>query len=223
MIDMKKPFNLLLPFFHEISPYDNFDPSEYDLDLQGWGNSHPVFKSIIESLRPELVIEVGTWKGASAIHMSNLLKTNGIEAAIICVDTWLGNVSHWSRPEWRCHLRLKNGYPSFYYQFLANVKKSGHDDMIIPVPQSSRSACEWLRQVALAPNVIYLDGSHDEVDVYLDCRDYWELLAPNGVLFGDDYGGAVHQGVKLAVDKFCEKLGRQPTVIDGKWILTKPA
>ena len=40
-------------------------------------------------------------------------------------------------------------------------------------------------------------------------------------MFGDDYGGIKNQGVKLAVDKFCEELGRKPTIIENKWILTK--
>ena len=219
---MKTPFELLLPVFHDVSPYDGFDPSAFDEDLQGWGSDSPVFKTIIERLQPEIVIEVGTWKGASAIHISNLLKSNGIEAAVFCVDTWLGDSSHWYRPEWRSHLQLKNGFPNFYYQFLANVMKNGHEDMIIPIPQSSRSACNWFRQIDLKPDVVYLDGSHDEADVYLDCLDYWELLAPNGVLFGDDYGGIMNQGVKRAVDKFCQELEREPTIIQNKWILTKP-
>ena len=217
------PFDQLLPIFHEISPYEGFDPSEFEEDLQGWGSDSPVFKTIIERLEPSLVIEVGVWKGASAIHMSDIMKNNGIKAAIIGVDTWLGDSSHWYRPEWRSHLQLKNGFPRLYYQFLANVMKQGHDDTIIPVPQSSRSACEWFRLAGLAPNVVYLDGSHDEAIVYLDCQDYWDLLAPNGVLFGDDYGGNLNKGVKRAVDRFCEDLNREPTVIDHKWILTKPA
>ena len=47
------------------------------------------------------------------------------------------------------------------------------------------------------------------------------LLDNNGIMFGDDYGGIKNQGVKLAVDKFCEELGRKPTIIENKWILTK--
>ena len=218
---MQSPFDALISKFHEISPYDGFDSSNFEEDLQGWGSYSPVFESIIKNHQPKVIIEVGTWKGASAIHMSKLLKNNGISAVIFCVDTWLGDSSHWYRTEWRSHLKLKNGFPNLYYQFLANVMKHNHDDIIIPIPQVSRSACNWFKKLELIPDVVYLDGSHDQFDVYLDCHDYWQLLDNNGIMFGDDYGGIKNQGVKLAVDKFCEELGRKPTIIENKWILTK--
>ena len=212
----------MLSKFHDVSPYEGFDASAYEEDIQGWGSDSPVFKTIIERIQPTLIIEVGTWKGASAIHMADILKSHQIEAAVICADTWLGAANHWYRAEWRSHLQLKHGYPSLYYQFLANVVKHGHQDMIIPVPQSSRAACGWFRHLNLSPDIIYLDGSHDESDVYLDCQDYWQLLAPNGVLFGDDYGGVQNKGVKRAVDRFCAELEREPVIVQNKWILTKP-
>lgn len=219
---MKTPFELLLPIFHEISPYEGFNSSVFEEDLQGWGSESPVFDVIIERIQPQLIIEVGTWKGASAVRMADILKKNKINAAIICVDTWLGEANHWYRPEWRSSLQLKNGFPNFYYQFLANVMKHGHEDTIIPVPQTSRSACDWFRKSGLLPNIIYLDGSHEEALVSLDCHDFWELLAPGGVLFGDDYGGNLNKGVKRAVDKFCKKISKTPTIIENKWVLTKP-
>lgn len=220
---MKQPFEELLPKFHDVSPYDGFDAAAYEEDIQGWGSYSPVFETIIKRVEPSIIVEVGTWKGASAIHMSNLLKQEGIDCAILCVDTWLGDSSHWYRPEWRSHLQIKNGYPSFYYQFLANVVKHGHDDMIIPVPQTSRSACDWLKHEGIEPDLAYIDCSGDPNIVYLDIQGYWERLAPNGVLFGDDYGGVSDPGVTMAVDKFGQDLGREPMIIENKWIFTKNA
>ena len=61
----------------------------------------------------------------------------------------------------------------------------------------------------------------NQLHVYIDCHDYWQLLGDDGIMFSDDYGGIKNQGVKLAVDKFCEELDRKPIIIENKWILTK--
>ena len=63
-------FNDLMSRIHLISPYERFDDADYDIDLQGWGSTSPVFSSLICEVRPSLIIEVGTWKGAltSQIH-----------------------------------------------------------------------------------------------------------------------------------------------------------
>ena len=56
--------------------------------------------------------------------MAQICRELGLEAEIVCVDTWLGNWQHWSRTEGvgsRVDLRLVNGYPNLYFQFLSNV------------------------------------------------------------------------------------------------------
>ena len=66
--------------------------------------------------------------------------------------------------------------------------------------------------------MIYLDASHEEEDVYQDLCNYWEVLANNGVLFGDDYAW---DGVRLAVDRFAKDERRQVSFIADKWTLRK--
>ena len=41
-------------------------------DIQGWASTSPVFADCIRELNPKLIIEVGTWKGCSAIHMAKI-------------------------------------------------------------------------------------------------------------------------------------------------------
>lgn len=61
-----------------------------------------------------IIVEVGTWKGQSAINMANILKKNDIKGKIYCIDTFLGT---WDLQEKEC----KNGYSQVYYMFLNNV------------------------------------------------------------------------------------------------------
>src|SRR4051812_30139699 len=120
--------------------YEGFSPLPED--LQGWNSQHPIFEHLIRDIKPKTIIEVGTWKGASAIHMGLLCKANHLQTKIYCVDTWLGSVEFWTRlndtPE--RDLMLRHGYPQIYYQFLSNVVHNNLQDVIIPVPMPSTVA-----------------------------------------------------------------------------------
>ena len=105
--------------------------------------------------RPDLIIEVGTWKGASAINMAQLMRNEGIDGTVICVDTWLGSLVHRSNAETRNSLHLKNGYPSIYFEFLSNVVAAGLTNNILPIPQTSTNAYLWLKENSVQAPLIY--------------------------------------------------------------------
>ncbi len=210
---------------HQGSPYRDFDVNGYQLDLRGWGFESPVFEILIEEVRPKVVIEVGTWNGSSAIKMAKHIKENIGDATMICVDTWLGSPEHRIDEDYRESLKLTHGFPNIYYQFLANVVLSGVEDCIVPLPQASAAACRWLMQMGLGQmggqvDLIYVDADHTAEAVYTDISGFWELLSPNGVMFGDDYCDS-WPGVIQAVDLFAEKVGAPPQVLKEKWILRK--
>ncbi|MFT3679439.1 MAG: class I SAM-dependent methyltransferase [Ferruginibacter sp.] len=179
--------------------YSSFTPLKED--VQGWHSNHIIFVKLIEKLRPETIIEVGTWKGASAIQMGKACQRLKLNTKIYCVDTWLGATEFWTdlkdTPE--RDLMLKNGYPGIYYQFLSNVKHAGLEEMIIPVPNTSFIGSKILAHMNIKAGLIYIDGSHEYEDVYSDLNCYDNLLADKGVMFGDDYGW---NGVRRAVDDF---------------------
>ncbi|WP_295393325.1 class I SAM-dependent methyltransferase [uncultured Thiodictyon sp.] len=206
------------------NPYADFDADAYPPDLQGWGSQHPIFERLLAELRPRRVIEVGTWKGASALHMAECLRRLGIEAEIVCIDTWLGSLEFWKDkqdPDRYLSLNLRNGYPSVYYQFLANVLKTGMQALITPFPQTARIGARWLTVHGVQAELIYIDASHEEEEVLSDLLDFWPLVAPGGVLLGDDHD-EYWPGVRSAVARFTRQLGLQPEVDDGKWLLRKP-
>ena len=167
--------------------YKDFDCTKYTLDLQGWNGNHPIFESLIRLKKPLIIIEVGTWKGQSAVSMANQVKRycRQENSEIICVDTWVGSIEYW-----RCNidlLNLKNGFPQIYSQFLANVVLSGHQDIITPLPMTSSMAAQYLSHLNLFADMIYIDAGHDYFSVKADLEAYFPLLSPHGILFGDDY------------------------------------
>jgi hypothetical protein len=206
---------------HPIDPYAGFDVSAFPLDLQGWGSESAAFQTLLEEVRPELIIEVGTWKGASAIQMARTARQMGLSSEVLCIDTWLGALEFWESetdPARYQSLQLKNGYPSVYYQFLANVIRCDLAAAITPFPQTSSIAAIWLRLHGVSSRLIYIDASHEEEDVYEDLISYWDLVAADGILFGDDYSW---DGVKMAVDRFCQEHGVPFAFLHDKWVLRK--
>lgn len=216
----------LLRLIHPVDPYAGFDASGFPLDLQGWGSRAPIFAQLMEGLRPARVIEVGSWKGASAIHMAGLAKALGIDGfTLVCVDTWLGSPEHWrvrDHPDFLPSLRLRNGYPQLYQQFLANVIHAGHADCIVPFPIASSGAAQFLRGRGVAFDATYIDAGHEYPSVRADLEAFWPLLRKGGVMFGDDFIPAWH-GVVRAVSEFAEARGCPlHLAAEGKWAITRP-
>jgi predicted O-methyltransferase YrrM len=191
------------------------------VDLQGWGSTATIFESVITEVRPDVVIEVGTWKGASLLHMDKVAQHIGLETAFIAVDTWLGsNDSLWLTDDRRL-LNLNGGYPSLFPQFVANVVAHGAADRVFPLPMTSSTAARVLAALNVTADAVYLDAGHDYEDVAADLKLYWPLVRDGGVLFGDDYD---HRwpGVVKAVNRFrLRHLSRLELHDATKWLIRK--
>ncbi len=199
--------------------FKGFDYKSYPEDLSGWGGDSPAFAELIHEIKPALIIEVGSWKGASAATMADAMASENLPGKILCIDTWLGALEFWadqSDPERFLALERQHGYPSVYYRFLANVCHRGHSRRIVPFPIHSSAAALWLMRTDLRADMIYIDGSHEEEDVYQDLLDYHPLLRPGGKIFGDDWDWS---GVRAAVERFAQE--ERLTVLHrhDKWIL----
>jgi len=189
---------------YAVDPYEGFEPMPPV--YVGWnlGGDSPLFRELIERVRPQTVIEVGTWLGGSAITMGRAMREMGIAGEIVCVDSWQGPYMFWNRNGFRegyDKLLLKHGWPQVYYQFLSNVVHEGLQDIITPLPQSCEVAYQVLEMFEVKADLVYIDASHEERFVYRDVSEYRQLLR-NGrsVIFGDDYerpgsdvGRAVHR------------------------------
>jgi SAM-dependent methyltransferase len=205
------------------NPHEGFDASGYKLDASGWQSHHPWFEQIIGQIRPRRILELGTWKGASAIHMAKIARRLDPQAQVLCVDTWLG--SHrvlWMRPDYRKELAMKNGFPQQYFQFLANVALSGLQEAIFPLPMTSYCATDILKLSGVVFDLIYIDAHHDEDEVIRDVRRCYDLLRVGGVMLGDDYSAA-EPGVIRAVNRFAADQGLYLTTQQEKWAFQKPA
>jgi predicted O-methyltransferase YrrM len=198
-----------------ISPFTDFLPTDH----QGFTHDIDVFQYLIELVRPEVIIEVGSWKGGSAIAMSKSLESVGLlKSKIVCVDTWAGSIEHWKNEKWKLELGLKNGYPTIYEKFMANLIRSGYEKFVIPLPMSSKMAAEYLKSKGVKADLIYIDAAHDYESVKSDLESYDPLLTSNGVLFGDDYP---HRPVEEAAKDFAKSRNLSLIHRGRKFVLSK--
>jgi len=163
---------------------EGFIPLEKD--LTGWNFQSDVFEKLINEINPKTIIEVGTWKGASAIKMAKLFKGD----VIYCVDTWLGAeefyTTHADTQE--RDLISKYGYPQIYYQFISNVIHENVQDKIVTIVNTSDIGYKIFKHKGIKADLIYIDGSHEYHNVKRDIENYTQLLNPGGIIFGDDFG-----------------------------------
>lgn len=174
--------------------------------------SFSIFNDVGSILNPSIVIEIGSWEGASTIPWA--INSD----FVICVDTWLGSVEHYenvirfvdgngvnreidlSNTEWGRHsLAKEDGYPSIYKTFADNIRRYNLQNKVIPITLDSHQAFIILEKSGIKADIVYIDSSHDYYSVMNDLVRSYKVLSDNGHVCGDDYGLEVRQ----AVDEFC--------------------
>ncbi len=227
--------------------------AECDKVDDGYPNTNiepELIEAILSDSEPGFWLELGTMLGGSAIHTAAAVKRLGLPTGICCVDPFTGDANMWlwekerrEAGEWR-YLALTAGRPTIYDRFLANVRAAGHDDVIVPIVCTSLVGLRLLRalhdqgRLDSLPEVIYLDSAHEPEETLLELQAAWTLLAPGGVLFGDDW---LWPSVRHDVQRFARTIEADTTrmvvflrrfeesqldgnvfLFRGQWVLFKP-
>lgn len=179
---------LIQKIYHGHNPYTGFPVGQWaGVWYNDGGARRDIFVRVIEQIKPKLIVEVGSFVGESSIFMAEQLKRHRSDGVVLCIDTWLGGIDHWkSVPE---KLRFHFGRPSLYYQFIGNVIQRGCHDTILPLTLDSLNAARLLKMLQIVPDMLYIDGSHEEGDVLADYEAYWPLLISGGAFLVDDLTG----------------------------------
>ncbi|KAI3731809.1 hypothetical protein L1987_62999 [Smallanthus sonchifolius] len=208
--------------FNGSSPYNDFPqphikPLLRHKRIKGWGSTGLVFKNLIEKVKPKTIIEIGTFLGASAIHMAELTQQLGLQTGIICIDDFRG----WpGLPSQFRDIKMINGNTMLLYQFMQNVVQANATKTVIFLPFSTGSALEKLCERGVFADLIEVDAGHDFHSAWSDINRAYKLLRPGGVIFGHDYyTGADNRGVKRAVNMFARVNGLRVKVDGQHWVL----
>ena len=203
-------------------PFADGDFSDVRPSLQGWRSRHAAFDAVMAANRPKRIIEVGVWMGKAIVHMSRLAKSLGIEdVEILAVDTWLGSPEHWINEKWHESLRIEGGYPSIYKTFAANMIAQKLTDIVTPLPVPAETASVILTEFGVKADLVHLDAGHEYESVLADIRNFWPLVAEDGVIIGDDYLIGTYPGVEKAFKEYAAEHGLALIGTKGKCILSR--
>jgi len=143
--------------------------------------------------------------------MATNIHNSGKKIRFDCVDTWKGSWEHHLSDEdvdkhfaegsrWQMkNLKMKD----LFGQFTRNIKPVRH--IITPVRMASVKAAKSYKDKSL--DFVFLDGSHDEENVYQDLSAWMPKLKDTGVIAGDDL---YIQGVRLGLKRYANEHGDFP-------------
>jgi predicted O-methyltransferase YrrM len=173
-----------------------------------WFSAHvPAWRSIFEAIQwnpsdRKTVIEIGAFEGRSSLWiLENLLGHS--ESVLYCVDTF---------PD-------RDNPASYGARFDANINGSTHGSKARPFAGTSFAFLKDFVARGDQADFIYLDGSHQAVDVLEDLVFCFRALKPGGLLICDDYLGgstgpdALLSSPKLAIDLFTTVYRRHIQII----------
>ncbi|XP_050249507.1 uncharacterized protein LOC126696825 [Quercus robur] len=208
--------------YNATSPFDNFPPVHVSSllrpqRLKGWGSNGAVFEHLIQKVKPKTIIEVGTFLGASAVHMAGLTRQLGLQTQILCVDDFRGWPGFRDRFK---DIKMLNGDVLLMYQFMQNLVSVNATDSVLPVPFSTGSALNLFCELGVYADLIEVDAGHDFMSAWSDINRAYRLLRPGGVLFGHDYFTAADdRGVRRAVNLFARIHGFKIKIDGQHWVI----
>jgi hypothetical protein len=207
--------------------YEGLDTSKLGNTLRaGSTPCDGLYEAWIQQYQPDVVVEVGSFLGYSAIKMAKEVKRLGMNTKIICVDTWLGGAETYDFIKADAEIdfghEMNNGYPNLYYKFITNVVLNDVHEIIHPLPFPSSIGSHILNKiftkVDVWPSLVFLDGSHEENDVMYDCNNYYPMVKNGGAMWGDDWAW---DGVKSAAVKFAEQRNINISTNGVMWFVKK--
>lgn len=155
---------------------------------QGWCHHGEQLLALLERAQPRVTVELGSWRGASAIAFARLVRTWG--GVVYCVDTWMGDVNGGTKP----------GTPMMLTEFAGNLTRAGVAANVRIIPALTVDAARWWCGPPI--DCLYVDADHTQASCAADLEAWWPHVAVGGLVAGDDYDNPMYPGVKAAWDTF---------------------
>ena len=147
------------------------------LDSESMFSNVEEMKEILKNNNIYLIIELGSWLGASARFMLDYAPN----ATLIAIDHWQGSKEHAENSYWAAKLA------NLYETFLLNCWR--YKNRLIPLKTTVLDGLTEVYNANLQPDLIYVDASHDYEPVTAELEKCFQLF-PNSHIVGDDWYSA---------------------------------
>ena len=173
------------------------------------------WKHLLPQVSPKKILEIGSYEGASACFLIDLLGPNG-DLELTCVDSWAGGIEHSQDDMQAVERRFDANVALAQSKCALDVrltKHKGRSDQVL--------AYLFTNGFQGSFDFIYVDGSHQAPDVLCDAVLAFRLLKPDGIMVFDDYlwfeelpgGMDLIRSPKLAIDAFTNIYGKKLDVL----------
>ena len=132
------------------------------------------------------IVEVGSYKGRSAVVLGNMVRELAPKSHIYCIDPF------------EAQLTLTGGIyeDPTYDEFKSNIASRQLDEWVTPIVKKSTDV-EWGKGEI---DLLHIDALHDYKSVTADFEHYIEYMSAGGLVLFHDRG--VYPGVTRAIDEY---------------------
>jgi len=171
-------------------------------NIQGFFDFNNIYKDMAAKYDDAIFVEIGTWKGRSAVFMGEHIKDKNIKFYTVDVFEYHGEYDVFKT----------NESNSFYEDVLKNIEPV--KECVNIIKQSSLDACDQFENESI--DFLFLDGDHTYEVVKKELELWYPKVKIGGTIGGHDYSQPC--GVKQAVDEF---FSTQITREGSSWLKTK--
>lgn len=145
--------------------------------------------ALLEVYKPKVCVELGSWRGGSAIATARLVRQWG--GMVTCVDVWEQGNSDLGITLAECR---------------GNIERAGVADVVRFIQSNTHDAARlWDRGLI---DYLYVDADHSYEGCKADLELWWPHVKVGGLVAGDDYDDP-RWGVRQAWDEFEVVRGQQ--------------
>jgi GR25 family glycosyltransferase involved in LPS biosynthesis len=169
-----------------------FKTTDYVFSEDWFSGNIPTWKSMFKFMgwnnKTQLsMLEIGAYEGRSTTWLIDNMMDNQ-NSILVSVDTFEGSEEH-----------TLDQRSNLFERYKSNIVVSKWPEKVRPIRADSKIVLSQMLTTSSKFDFIYVDGSHETLDVIIDGILAWQLLKPNGLIAFDDVMWDQKDSVKNAV------------------------
>lgn len=181
---------------HDIPTYEGWTTPERGIEMA----------ELIAEVKPEVVVEIGTFGGRSIVCQALALRENG-KGKIYGIDPWKKDfVAEGSNDPINDNWWKSLDLDDIHKKAMACIWKHSLDEWAIII----RSPSQFVHQLFPRIDVLYIDGCHSELASCRDVELYVPRVVKGGYVWFDDTDWATTKAAQNLIEKSCEQIRMSP-------------
>ncbi|MFX0138467.1 MAG: class I SAM-dependent methyltransferase [Candidatus Hodarchaeota archaeon] len=127
------------------------------------------------------IVEIGSWQGKSTIFLAKAVASSG-NGRLYAIDHFKGNPG-----KEHFYVVKENDLSDLQEGFLRNIRRFSVEEFVTLMPMKSEEAARILKTKKIQIRLLFIDGSHEYVDVKTDYENFYDMVIPNGKIIFVDY------------------------------------